>query len=137
MVRVIGDTSCVVRSGVSVMLLLCPESDATTTRSATMFACAAVAPFTRRIHHCARADQKGTSVRRRFHCRYCVVEMERLALADGTAVLVCVDCDLIGLEREIADGGPLWPAGLAERAREANKRRPRLLTRRGGGGRGE
>ena len=64
-------------------------------------------------------------MKRRFHCRYCVIEMERLKLADGTAALVCVDCDLIGLEREIADGGPLWPAGLAERSREANKRSPR------------
>jgi hypothetical protein len=119
------------------MLLLCPEFDATTTRSTTMLACAAVAPFTRQIHHCARANQKGTSVRRRFHCRYCVVEMERLALADGTAALVCVDCDLIGLEYEIADGGPLWPTGLAERSREAHKRRPRPRTRRGGARKGE
>jgi hypothetical protein len=60
-------------------------------------------------------------VRRRFHCRYCVIEMERVVLADRTAVLLCVDCDLIGLEREIADGGPLWPAGLAARRRSANK----------------
>jgi hypothetical protein len=71
-------------------------------------------------------------VKRRFHCRYCVVEMERLVLADGTAAVVCVECDLIGLEREISDGGPLWHAGLAERARSANKRRPRRRTRSGG-----
>jgi hypothetical protein len=57
--------------------------------------------------------------------------MERLALADGTAALVCIDCDLIGLEREIAGGGPLWPAGLAARTRSANKRRPRVRAGRG------
>jgi hypothetical protein len=65
-------------------------------------------------------------MRRRFHCHYCVVELERLVLADGTAVLLCVDCDLIGLEREIADGGPLWPAGVVERRRPANRRRSRV-----------
>ena len=72
-------------------------------------------------------------MRRRFHCRYCVVEMERVVLADSTAALLCVDCDLIGLEREIADGGPLWPAGLAERSRSANKRRSRVRAGRGEG----
>jgi hypothetical protein len=75
-------------------------------------------------------------VRRRFHCRYCVIEMERLVLADGTAALLCVDCDLIGLEREIADGGPLWPAGLAVRTRGANKRRSRSRAGREGAGHG-
>jgi hypothetical protein len=75
-------------------------------------------------------------MRRRFHCRYCVVELERLALADRTAVLLCVDCDLIGLEREIADGGPLWPAGLAQRSRGTSRRRSRPRTGKEGAGHG-
>jgi hypothetical protein len=70
-------------------------------------------------------------MRRRFHCRYCVVEIERVVLADRTVALLCVDCDLIGLEHEIADGGPLWPAGLAERSHSANKRRSRVRAGRG------
>jgi hypothetical protein len=75
-------------------------------------------------------------MRRRFHCRYCVVEMERVVLADSTVALLCVDCDLIGLEREIAGGGPLWPAGLAERSRSTNKRRSRVRAGRGETGHG-
>ena len=43
-----------------------------------------------------------------FCCRSCVVEMARVELADGTAALVCIDCDAIGLEHEIARGGPMW-----------------------------
>src|SRR5262245_19655112 len=33
-------------------------------------------------------------------CRACRVEMEPIALADGSAVLVCVDCELIALQHE-------------------------------------
>jgi hypothetical protein len=62
--------------------------------------------------------------------------MERVVLADGTAALLCVDCDLIGLEREIARGAWLWPAGLTLRARGANKRRSRPRTGREGAGHG-
>ena len=39
-------------------------------------------------------------------CRFCLVEMERFKLADGTVALVCVACDVIGLEHEMAHGGP-------------------------------
>ena len=39
-------------------------------------------------------------------CRFCLVEMERFKLADGTVALVCVACDVIGLEHEMAYGGP-------------------------------
>src|SRR5262249_60954578 len=56
--------------------LLCPEFKATTTRSATMLACAAVAAFTPRTHHRARANLKGTSVKSCLHCRHCVVRRQ-------------------------------------------------------------
>jgi len=39
-------------------------------------------------------------------CRFCLVEMERFELADGTVALGCVACDVIGLEHEMAHGGP-------------------------------
>jgi hypothetical protein len=40
-----------------------------------------------------------------------MVEMEPVKLADGTAALVCIDCDVIGLEHEVARGGPMRTAG--------------------------
>jgi len=46
-------------------------------------------------------------------CRFCMVEMEPVKLADGTAALVCIDCDVIGLEHEVARGGPMRTAGAA------------------------
>ena len=49
-------------------------------------------------------------------CRCCVVEMEPIGLADGTAALVCVACNVIGLEHEVVGGGPMWSAGLATQA---------------------
>lgn len=58
-----------------------------------------------------------------FCCRFCVVELEPVKLADGTAALVCVDCDVIGLEHEMALGGPMWSAGLAAGARAEKKAR--------------
>jgi hypothetical protein len=64
-----------------------------------------------------------------FGCRFCVVEMARVEMADGTAALVCVDCDAIGLEHEIARGGPMWSAGLSADATAG--RRPRSRPRRG------
>ena len=62
-------------------------------------------------------------------CRFCLVEMERFKLADGTVALVCVACDVIGLEHEMAHGGPGRPAGLSATARAAKTRRARLRPR--------
>ena len=56
-------------------------------------------------------------------CRFCMVEMEPVKLADGTAALVCIDCDVMGLEHEVARGGPMRPAGAAARAGMAKKQR--------------
>jgi len=60
-----------------------------------------------------------------FACRFCVVELTKVELADGTAALLCVDCDAIGLAHEIARGAPMWPAGLSADARAADTRRSR------------
>jgi hypothetical protein len=45
-------------------------------------------------------------------CRICLVEMERVKLADGSVVVVCGACDVIGVEREVARGGPVWVASM-------------------------
>jgi hypothetical protein len=55
--------------------------------------------------------------------------MERFKLADGTVALVCVACDVIGLEHEVAQGGPRRPAGLSATTRAAKTRRARLRPR--------
>ena len=48
-----------------------------------------------------------------FGCRLCAVELERVALADGSVVVFCVTCDTIGVEQEVTLGGPMWTAGMA------------------------
>src|SRR6266540_5011708 len=44
------------------------------------------------------ANQMELSMVKAFCCRYCRVEIEPIGLADGSAALVCIDCDLIGIE---------------------------------------
>jgi hypothetical protein len=61
-------------------------------------------------------ESEGTLMAKRFRCRSCLVEIEAVALADGTAALVCIDCDVMGLAHEVEEGGPMWPAGLRFRA---------------------
>jgi hypothetical protein len=41
-------------------------------------------------------------------CRICMVDFARIELADGSFALLCSACDVIGVEHEIAHGGPLW-----------------------------
>lgn len=60
---------------------------------------------------------------RLFCCRLCRVELAPIALADGRAVLVCVDCDTIGLAHEIAQGAKMGAAGLRV-AKAPEKRSP-------------
>jgi hypothetical protein len=49
-----------------------------------------------------------------------MVNFARIELADGTVALVCSACDVIGLEHEVARGGPLWAeGGRSARARSA------------------
>jgi hypothetical protein len=52
-----------------------------------------------------------------------MVEMEPVKLADGTAALVCIDCDVIGLEHELTRGAPMRSAGAAAGAGAAKKQR--------------
>jgi hypothetical protein len=55
-----------------------------------------------------------------FCCRGCLVEIEPIKLADGTAALVCIDCDLIGLAHEI-EGGRVWAAGTRRAPKQGSK----------------
>ena len=48
-------------------------------------------------------------------CRTCFVEMERIVLADGSAMLFCAACDTIGEERHLVAGGRCSPAGMARK----------------------
>jgi hypothetical protein len=48
-----------------------------------------------------------------FGCRLCAVELERVALADGSVAVFCATCDMIGVEHEVTLGGPMWTAGMA------------------------
>jgi hypothetical protein len=45
------------------------------------------------------------------------VELEPIRLADGSAAVFCVDCDVIGFAEEVRLGGPLAPAETAKRFR--------------------
>jgi hypothetical protein len=63
------------------------------------------------------------------------VEMER-NLTGGTVALGCVACDMIGLEHEVANGGPSRTAGLLAGAPASKKRRSRLRSRGEGAGHG-
>jgi hypothetical protein len=61
------------------------------------------------------ANQMELSMVKAFCCRTCLVEIEAIALADGSAALVCIDCDLIGIEHDVVYGAPMQPAGLRRR----------------------
>jgi hypothetical protein len=57
-------------------------------------------------------------------CRLCMVDFARIELADGTVALLCSACDVIGVEHEVAQGGPLWASGSrSDRARSASAAR--------------
>jgi hypothetical protein len=116
--------------------LLCPEKRAATTDRPTTAdpgpgGGAAIAPLAARLHDGA-ARIRRNSMAKLFICRFCVAELTRVELADGTAALVCVDCDAIGLAHEIAHGALMWPAGLSADARATDKRRSRRRARRQG-----
>jgi hypothetical protein len=93
-----------------------------------------IVPLALRIHH---AIANHMELRwRNFPLRFCVVEMERFNLAGGTVALGCVACDMIGLEHEVANGGPSRTAGLLAGAPASKKRRSRLRSRGEGAGHG-
>jgi hypothetical protein len=70
-------------------------------------------------------ESEGILMVKRFSCRLCLIEIEPIALADGTAAVVCVDCDLMGLAHEVAAGSPMRPAGLRPRTMRRLGRSPR------------
>ena len=94
-----------------------------------------IVPLALRIHH-ATLRITWSSDGGIFRCCFFVVEMERFNLADGTVALVCVACDMIGLEYEVANGGPPRTAGLLAGAPASKKRRSRLRSRGEGAGHG-
>jgi hypothetical protein len=61
------------------------------------------------------ANQMELSMVKAFCCRYCRIEIGPIALADGSAALICIDCDLIGIEHDVVQGAPMRPAGLRSR----------------------
>ena len=54
-----------------------------------------------------------------LQCRNCGpaglprIELERVTVAGGGGLLICVACDLIAVETEFAEGGPVWAAGTS------------------------
>jgi hypothetical protein len=54
-------------------------------------------------------------------CRICMVDFVRIELADGTVALLCSACEVIGVEHEVAQGGPLW-AGRSSSGRARSAR---------------
>ena len=57
-------------------------------------------------------------------CRGCRIELERITLADGSAVLLCVPCDTVGIEHEVLLGGPMWVAQMTTVTVRNTRRRP-------------
>jgi hypothetical protein len=82
---------------------------------------AAVLPLAARGFIIALGESIGTSMIKFFCCRRCLVEIEPIKLADGTAALVCIDCDLIGLAHEVAEGGRVWAAGTRRAPKQGSK----------------
>ena len=60
-------------------------------------------------------------------CRVCFVEMEPIALGDGTTVLFCVACDTMGDERHVSGGGRCWPAGMGRKPLRLVVNRPKTV----------
>jgi hypothetical protein len=60
-----------------------------------------------------------------FCCRYCRVEFAPVALGDGTAILLCLDCDVIALSQHVSMGARMQEAGeRRQTAPSARRRRP-------------
>jgi hypothetical protein len=56
-------------------------------------------------------------------CRLCRVEFARIALADGSAAIVCLDCDVISIERKHAPRRRVDVATAKSAARSARRTR--------------
>jgi hypothetical protein len=80
-----------------------------------------VLPFAQRGFIIALGESIGTWMIKFFCCRRCLVEIEPIKLADDTAALICIDCDLVGLAHEIAEGGRVWAAGTRRAPKQGSK----------------
>ena len=58
-------------------------------------------------------------------CRTCFIELDEIALADGSVVLVCTTCDVMADLRHHAGGGRAWPAGMARKPLKLVVNRPK------------
>jgi hypothetical protein len=54
-------------------------------------------------------------------CRWCRIEYERIALADGRAAVICVACDLVGVAHEVEHGAQPAAGEPAPRRRRARR----------------
>jgi hypothetical protein len=58
---------------------------------------------------------RGRRTMKQRGCRTCFVDMQRIVLADGSAMLFCAVCDTIGDERHVAAGARCAPAGMGRK----------------------
>jgi hypothetical protein len=58
-------------------------------------------------------------------CSYCRCALERIEVANGGAVVVCLICDEIGNADEVAAGARLRPAAQFKRRPLGTRRSPR------------
>jgi hypothetical protein len=59
-----------------------------------------------------KTESKGTRMTKVLCCRTCQVQFELMPLADGSVAVICLACDAVGLEHDVARGGPVWPAAM-------------------------
>jgi hypothetical protein len=74
-------------------------------------------------------DSQGDAMAKLHGCRICFVELQRIELANGTVMLFCPACDLVGEERHIAEGARGQPAGMARKPLKLVVNRPKTPPR--------
>jgi hypothetical protein len=62
-------------------------------------------------------------------CRICFIELQRIELANGSAMLFCAACDTLGDERHVTAGVRLEPAGMARKPLKLVVNRPKNAPR--------
>jgi hypothetical protein len=75
-----------------------------------------------------RNDPKDNRMPKR-RCRFCSVELDRVAIAGGGKVLFCATCDAVGDDNEVTGGARLWPAGWATLAGHKRNQGVRIKVR--------
>lgn len=58
-------------------------------------------------------------------CRGCFVELQEIALSDGSVALFCAACDTMADEAHHGAGRRAWPAGMARKPLKLEVDRPR------------